>query len=102
MSELVNLNAQITFDHASLKTAKADQREAERVVHAVQYLNRTEFSPEGQANTSLAFSYDAESQRATVTVVDKATGEELYQIPAREVLRLAAEARKKQQTCCDG
>ena len=97
MSELVSLNANITFDHASLSTAKADEKEAERVVRAVQFLNRTAFSAGNLSDTSLAFGYDEPSQREIVTVIDRATGSVLSQMPAREVLRLAADIRKRQQ-----
>jgi uncharacterized FlaG/YvyC family protein len=95
MSELVSLNSNITFDHASLVTAKADQREAERTARAVQFLNRTEFAPGNQNNTGLSFTYDEAAKRAIVTVVDRTTGEVLSQMPAKEVLRLAADVRKK-------
>ena len=95
MSEPINPIGQITFDHASLASAKADRMETERVAHAVQYLNRVEYPATGQANTSLAFAYDQQSQRAVITVVDKTTGEVLSQLPSREILRLAAEVRRK-------
>jgi len=102
MSELVSLNANITFDHASLSTAKADEQEAERTLRAVQFLNRTEFSTGNQSNTTLSFAYDETSQRAIVTVVDSVTGNVLSQMPAQEVLRLAADVRKRLRQTAGG
>jgi uncharacterized FlaG/YvyC family protein len=102
MSELVSLNANITFDHASLGTAKADRQEAERVVRAVQFLNRTEFSPQSLSSTNLSFAYDEAAQRTIVTVVDRTTGDVLSQMPAKEVLRIAAEIRKRQSQAENG
>jgi uncharacterized FlaG/YvyC family protein len=95
MSEFTSVNLNITFDHASMSTAMADKREAARTVRAVQYLNRTEFSAQNHSATSLNYSYDVESQRAIVKVVDRATGSVLGQMPPDEVVRLAAEARKR-------
>jgi uncharacterized FlaG/YvyC family protein len=101
MSDLVDRSASITFDHASLSTTKAVEQDAEQVLRAVQYLNRTEFLGK-QSNASLSFAYDEASQRAVVTVVDRTTGDVLSQMPAREVLRLAAEARRKQRHAAGG
>lgn len=96
MSNLISPGAHITFDHASLSTEKADRNEAEQALHAVQYLNRTEFSPTNQSRTGLSFAYDRDSQRAIITVVDRSTGSVLSQMPAPEVLRLAADVRRRQ------
>jgi len=98
MSELAGIKPVPTFDHASLNTAKSDRLEAERTLRAVQYLNRTEFSNRNQSGANyLKFSYDSATRRSVVKVVDHATGDILYQIPPEEVLKLAADLRRRER-----
>lgn len=73
-----------------------EEREVRRVVEAVRYLNRMEFSDrEENRGSYLAFAYEEKLQRMVVKVLDRTTGETMYQIPAPEVVRMAIEARRK-------
>jgi uncharacterized FlaG/YvyC family protein len=59
-------------------------------VQAVKAVNATEFL--GQDH-ELAFSFDRNSRRTVVRIVDRKTGEVVQQIPAEYVLRVAQELK---------
>jgi uncharacterized FlaG/YvyC family protein len=65
-----------------------DQR---ALVHAVKAVNTTELF--GQ-DRELAFSFDRNSRRTVVRIVNSKTGEVLQQIPAEYVLRMAEELKR--------
>jgi|SRR6266404_8952074 len=93
----------------SSRTPNLENTEPQRVVQAVQYLNRTEFSAE-HSSSYLQFLYDDASARPVVKVVDRNSNIVLLQMPSDEVIKLAAEVRRssrqkaaapQQQSCCD-
>lgn len=71
-----------------------DHRAVQELVMAVQYLNKPEFS-ESRDGARFAIAYDDSSRRPIVKVVDETTSAVLYQIPPKEVIRMAAELRKR-------
>lgn len=68
--------------------------EQRRIVQAVHYLNRAQLSGEYEKK-SFAFSVDQGTNHTVVKVMDRETGEVLYQIPPEEFLRFAADVRRK-------
>jgi uncharacterized FlaG/YvyC family protein len=98
MSDALN-NPILPVAPADRLPAQNDQAER-RVVEAVRFLNRTEFSNHGDSQgQSLDFSYDEKAQKMVVKVLDRA-GTELYQIPSPEIVRMAIEARRKAAEAC--
>jgi hypothetical protein len=95
----------------SSRTPNLENTEPQRVVQAVQYLNRTEFSAE-HSSSYLMFLYDDASNRPVVKVVDRNSNTVLLQMPSDQVIKLAAEVRRsarekaaaspQQQSCCGG
>jgi flagellar protein FlaG len=93
MSDIRRPDALAPVDMVPLERAlRPEIRENERVVQAVQYLNRTEFAANRQSSY-LTFAIDEATRRPVVKVVDRSTKSVLYQIPPGEVLRMAAEMR---------
>jgi uncharacterized FlaG/YvyC family protein len=93
MSDISKPDLVLPVDLSS-RTPNQDTVEAERVVQAVQYLNRTEFSTERNSNY-LKFVYEDATGRPIVKVIDRATNMVLFQIPVDEVTRMAADARRQ-------
>jgi uncharacterized FlaG/YvyC family protein len=95
MSEIRRPDVILPADFVSpTHSLRQEFSERERIVQAVQYLNRTEFSAARQSNSYLAFAIDDATRRPVVKVMDRSTKTVLYQIPPGEVLRMAANARK--------
>jgi uncharacterized FlaG/YvyC family protein len=68
--------------------------EQRRIVQAVHYLNKAQLSGEYE-NKSFAFSIDPSANHTVVKVMDRETGDVLYQIPPEQFLRFAADVRRK-------
>jgi uncharacterized FlaG/YvyC family protein len=65
------------------------------VANALQYLARQGALPvKDQAAQRYDVGIDSETHEMVVRVLDKASGEILFQLPAKSVLRMAAEARQ--------
>jgi uncharacterized FlaG/YvyC family protein len=99
MSELYN-PLSIPFDPLH-RLPGQEQRDVRRIVEAVEFLNQSQFSGQGQNGGSyLAFSYEEKSQKLIVKVLDRETGDVVCQLPPSEVLRMAAEAKRKAGKTC--
>ncbi len=69
-------------------------KDVTEVVRAVQLLNRDELDSL-ETRKQYTFLMDRATNRPVVRVIDKETGRVLYQIPPEEVLRKAAELRRR-------
>ena len=95
MSDLIKTDAVVPIGVAYSAPASQElMAEQRRVVQAVQYLNKSQLSGEGQGS-NFRFTIDRDANRTIVKVMDGKTKEVLYQIPPDEVIRLAAESRRK-------
>ena len=98
MSDIRRPDALPPVDVTSLDRAtRIESRESDRVIQAVQYLNKTEFSANRQSSY-LMFAVDEASRRPVVKVMDRSTNSVLFQIPPREVVRRAAQIRRATKT----
>ncbi len=79
---------------ASIDPVKEQLRATQEIMRAVRFLNKTELEILGQGY-KYAVSQDIVARRPVVKLVDEATGATLYQIPPDQVLRKAAELRRK-------
>jgi uncharacterized FlaG/YvyC family protein len=93
MSDISKPDLVLPVDLSS-RTPNQDNTEPQRVVQAVQYLNRTEFAVEHSTNY-LKFMYDDATRRPVVKVIDRNTNTVLFQMPPGEVVRMAADARRQ-------
>lgn len=95
MSEFLGVNPNLPIDLTAFRTERSIQQDNVRLTQAVQYLNRTEFSPNGpRSGSTLKVTYDSGIKRDVVSVVDQG-GNVIYQMPSDECLRMAAECRRK-------
>ncbi len=74
-----------------------------RVSNALRYLARQGALPAGSpADQRYDVGMDAETHEMVVRVLDKMSGDLLYQMPTKSVLRMAAEARQTAAKSCSG
>ena len=80
---------QATSDETNRNAARDETR---KVAAAVHKLNEVDYSGPSR---ELTIRLDPKTQRPTVRIVDKKTGEVVQQIPPEYVLRMAEEARQR-------
>ncbi|MEP7353118.1 MAG: flagellar protein FlaG [Acidobacteriota bacterium] len=99
MSEIVRTGLSVGVDNAAGRAVQSDNEELKRVQRAVHYLNRLEPSPsqdEGYPTPTnrLEVGYDDSSRRLVIKLVDSITKAVLLEMPSKEVIHLAANARR--------
>lgn len=90
----------VPFDPLDRLPARGE-RDIRRVKEAVEYLNESLSSGQGPSGGGnyMTFSYNEKAHKMVVKVLDRETGEVVYQLPPNEVLRMASVAKRKARQC---
>ena len=102
MSEIVRTELTAGVENTASRVRQPENEELKRVQQAVQYLNRQEPSPAQDERyptqtNRLEVGYDDSSHRLVIKLIDSTTKTILLEMPSRDVIRMAADARRAHQ-----